>query len=227
MEHLLEATARSTHKLVKFADSKVEDGTMQRTRFIFPGRRRLYKWLKGMLDVEDATTDHSPDSAEAGVACFSLGDAYHARKDPEHLPPTNSTQQIGEKLRKSMEVLSQAEVAFGFRVACATMSIAILAYLQQTQTFFIEQRLVWAMIMVAIGMTMTTGAGTFGFLGRVFGTFIAMIVSLIIWYIAGGRGVPGASLPLLWIFIFVEMYFFIKFPRFIVVVVITVVTQVQ
>jgi Fusaric acid resistance protein-like len=83
------------------------------------------------------------------------------------------------------------------------------------------------MIMVAIGMTMTTGAGVFGFIGRVCGTFIAMCTSLVIWYMAGGRGIPGAVLPILWVFCFLEMYIIVKQPRFIVIGLLTIVTQVS
>ena len=67
-------------------------------------------------------------------------------------------------------------MAFGFRVACATMSIAISAFLEVSQTFFVAQRLVWAMIMVAIGMTMTSGSGVFGLAARVIGTCFAMVI---------------------------------------------------
>ena len=41
---------------------------------------------------------------------------------------------------------------------------------------------------VAIGMTPTAGSGVFGFLLRISGTFTAMCMSFVIWYVAGGRG---------------------------------------
>lgn len=53
--------------------------------------------------------------------------------------------------------MASPECAFGFRVACATLTIGIVAFLKQSQLFFQEQRLVWAMIIVAIGMSMTSG----------------------------------------------------------------------
>lgn len=118
-------------------------------------------------------------------------------------------------------------MAFGFRVACATMSIAILAFLQDTQVFFIEQRLVWAMIMVAISMTMTSGSGVFGFIARIAGTFIAMCSSLLIWYIAGGRGVPIGVLILAWFANIFVLYFLLHYPRFTQVCMITMVTHVS
>jgi hypothetical protein len=79
-------------------------------------------------------------------------------------------------------------------------------------------------IMQAIGMTMTSGQSMFGFFGRVAGTFLAAVFSIVIWYIADQR-TPGI-IVFLWLFIFLEMYFFLRFPRFVPVWIITIVTQV-
>lgn len=73
-------------------------------------------------------------------------------------------------------------------------------------------------------MTMTSGQSIFGFLARVGGTLLAMIFSLVMWYIVDEK-TPGI-IVFLWLFIFLEMYFFIKFPRFISVFLVCIVTQV-
>jgi uncharacterized membrane protein YgaE (UPF0421/DUF939 family) len=87
----------------------------------------------------------------------------------------------------------------------ATMTVGIVAFLHDTQSFFMEQRLVWAMIIIAIGMTVTTGQSVFGFFGRILGTTLSMVLSIIIWYIVDQK-TPGV-IVMLWFFIFVEMYF--------------------
>ena len=79
-------------------------------------------------------------------------------------------------------------------------------------------------IKVAIGMTMTSGSGVFGLFGRVVGTLIAAVTSMVIWYIAGARGIPGAVIPLLFLAIFIVYYFFIMYPRFLPMVLVTQVT---
>lgn len=43
---------------------------------------------------------------------------------------------------------------FGFRVAIATLSIAIINYMEDTQVFFTTQRLFWAQIMTSIGRSL-------------------------------------------------------------------------
>ncbi|KAL8808256.1 MAG: hypothetical protein Q9200_004348 [Gallowayella weberi] len=170
MEFLLWSTGRAVLDLVKFADRKLEQGTLRKKRLIVPGTKRVKKWISAALDVEDSSADHAPDTNESAGINIVIGDAYQKSKDPEHLPPTNAWQRFGNVIRTMSRILGSQQSAFGFRVACATLSIGIVAFLRDTQIFFIQQRLVWAMIMVSIGMTVTAGAGIFGFVGRIAGT---------------------------------------------------------
>ena len=170
MEFLLWSTGQAVIDLVRFADIKRSQGVMTRNRLIFPGRKRLKKWILGAFRKEDTSAEHTPDTTEATNVHVELGQAFRERRDPEHLPPTSTWQRFGNSVRQISAVLGSQSSAFGFRVACATMSIGIIAYLEATQKFFIEQRLLWAMIMVSIGMTVTAGAGVFGFIGRIAGT---------------------------------------------------------
>lgn len=76
----------------------------------------------------------------------------------------------------------------------------------------------------AIGMTMTSGQSLFGFFGRVAGTAVAMVTSITIWYIVDQK-TPGV-IVFLWLVIFLSMFFFIKYPRFIQISLISIVTLV-
>jgi len=63
----------------------------------------------------------------------------------------------------------------------------------------------------------------FGLFLRVGGTILGMVFSLVIWYIVDQK--TAGVIVFLWLFIFVEGYFF-KFPRMIPAVLITIVTQI-
>lgn len=169
MEFLLWSAGEAVLNLVRFADSKVEQGFTKK-KLIFPGIKRLHKWVLSTLKIEDTDAEQTPDSVETGVSGIYVGDSLRAAKDPEHLPPANVWERLGNGVRLISGFLASSESAFGFRAACATLTIGIVAYLRDTQTFFIRQRLVWAMIMVSIGMTTTAGSGIFGFMGRIAGT---------------------------------------------------------
>ena len=170
MEFLLWSTGQAVLALALFADAKVEDGTMKRNRLVLPTMQRMKKWFYNLWKGEDQGTEHNPDLAESGGLGVYSGQSFEAAKDPEHLPPTNAWQRFGNGFRDISATLGSIESAFGFRVACATLSIGIIAFLADSQTFFIEQRIFWAMIMVSISMTTTAGSGIFGFLGRLAGT---------------------------------------------------------
>ncbi|KAK0704607.1 hypothetical protein B0H67DRAFT_603686 [Lasiosphaeris hirsuta] len=223
MENLMHASSQAVQDLVAFADRKVEDGTMSKSRLIVPTLHRLRKWFWATLANEDSSAEQTPDLMEAGTIVY-FGDGYNQKKDPEHLAPETGWQRFGERLRNISAFFGSEESAFGFRAACATMSIGILAYLEKTQVFFQEQRLVWAMIMVAIGMTMTSGQSFFGFVCRIGGTVLAMCTSYIIWYIVDGR--KAGVIVFLWFFTFINYYFLLKFPRFIPAIIIVIVTQI-
>lgn len=242
MENLMHESAQAVQDLVDFADEKVEDGTMSKKRLILPSMRRLRKWFLAVLRNEDSSAEQSPDIMETGPGIVCFGDGYNKKRDPEHLPPATAWEHFGNGLRKISKIFGSEESAFGFRVACATMTIGIVAFLESTQKFFMEQRLVWAMIIIAIGMTMSkcitasgsfsdianrsaaSGQSVFGFLCRVGGTVVAMILSLIIWYIVDEHA--AGAVVFLWLSIFITYYFFLKFPRFLPAIIIVIITQV-
>ncbi|KAK3313703.1 hypothetical protein B0H66DRAFT_358322 [Apodospora peruviana] len=224
MENLMHTAGMAVQDLITFADGKVQDGTMKRSRLIVPTLHRLRKWVVGILSSEDSSAEEAPGTLELSHDIVFFGDGYNQKKDPEHLPPVTTWQHFGNGLRKFPNFFGSEESVFGFRVACATMTVGIVAYLESTERFFIEQRLVWAMIIIAIGMTMTSGQSFFGFLCRVGGTVIAMCTSLVIWYIVDGH--TAGAIVFLWLFTFVDFYFLLKYPRFIPAIIISMITQI-
>ena len=151
MEQLFGATAAAVQNLVAFADKKVQDGTMDRNRLIFPTGKLLKKWVTSVFKRQQSRTQQTPDI----ITYRTFGDSYGQRKDPEHLPARTPWQHFGNGFRMISAVISSRESFFGFHVACATMCIAILAFLEHTEHFFRAQRVIWAIIIVALGMTIS------------------------------------------------------------------------
>lgn len=64
------------------------------------------------------------------------------------------------------------------------MSVAIIDYFQDTQAFFISNRLFWAQVIISIGMSPASGAQSLrAFLLRILGTALALLLSWVAWYI--------------------------------------------
>lgn len=224
IEYLFDATARNVLAYVQFADATKQSGKLSKKRLILPGRKRLMKWIRGAFSDEDILHDDEYTAGDLGGnnRHIELGSAYSKRKDPEHLPPGNWAQHLGDYLRLVPAFFRSAESAHGFRVALATMSIGIVAFLADTQHWFLQQRGLWALIMVAISMNPTAGSSIFSYALRVIGTTIAMLVSWCIWYIPDQK-TPG-TLVFLWFFVSLGLYIPLRKPEFTIVGMISIVT---
>lgn len=223
MEWLLYCASRAVYDLVLYADKKIEDGTMKRTHLIYPSLRRTRKWIMGIASREDSSNDdHQAMGGADGEQHVNLGDSFGRRHDPEHLPAESTMQKLGDYLRAFPRLLSNKHSVFGFRVACATISIAIVAYLKDSYMFFIQQRLIWALIMISFSMTRTAGQSLFTFVLRVGGTLVAMVGSFICWYIVDGQTAGVIVFQFLWIM--GSFWVVIKKPKYVVAGIISAVT---
>lgn len=182
----------------------------------------MIKWLASIFHVGDTHEDDNIGDINTQGNILQLGEAYKYRKDPEHLPPQTAFEKVGDKVRMFSLVLRSAECAYGFRVACATMTIAVIAYLYDTQEFFVRQRLFWAIIMVNLSMSPTSGQSIFGFVLRILGTILAMIVCFLSWYIPDEH--TAGTLVIFFIFISCAFYVPIKMFRFRTIGIITIIT---
>ncbi|KAG9235949.1 hypothetical protein BJ875DRAFT_373159 [Amylocarpus encephaloides] len=216
MEYLLYSTSKAILLAVRFADSKVTDGTMSKKRFIIPTLETLTKWFKGILDGDENPSE-DVDPGASGEQTFQLGDSFQSPRDPEHLPPKNFGQVLGNQIRKIPKFFGSGPVAFGFRVSVAVMSIGILAYLRNTHAFFVKQRVVWCLVMVSIGMNPTIGSAVFNLFGNLTFTVFGMIGAYINWYIVDEK--VGGVIPVFFFFMMFYFYFAAKYPRFLVAIV--------
>lgn len=225
MDHLLVSTAKATLAIIRFAESKVEDGTMGKKRLIIPPAKIFTKWIKGLVKGEDSSPDRDElDNVANSIQTSYLEDCLKHPKDPEHLPPKNFTQTLGNYLRKIPQFLGSNHAKFGLRVNIATMSIGIMAFLKNCHAFFIAQRVVWALVMIPIGMNPTAGSAIFNLLGNLTATIVAMVFSYINWYIVDQK--TAGIVVFLFLFMMIYFYFASRYPRFLIAIAAGAITQV-
>lgn len=225
MEYLLYSVAKAALALVRFAETKVDDGTMKKKRLIFPAMSTIRKWIRNIIRGEDSSPDiNNLDHMMGNVETIYLGDSLKIPKDPEHLPPKNFKQALGNKLRVIPRILGSNAVHFGARVTIGSMSIGIMAYLKNSHAFYIRERLVWGMVMIAIGMNPTSGFAVFTLLGNLTATLVGMVCAIINWYIVDQKTVG----VIIFFFFFQMLYFYFaaKHPRFLVAIVAGAITHV-
>src|SRR6201996_29916 len=164
---------------------------MKKKRLIVPSWKNWKKWAWAIILREDSNLDYTTYSYRSGTPTVYLGDAFGVHRDPEHMPPSTWWEKTTDHFRLIPRLFGSKESWFGFKVATGTMLIAVWAFLRLSQIFYIEQRLIWGAIMVAISMTQTAGSGMYGQAVRIFGTFLAMVLSYITWYIVDGDTAGG------------------------------------
>jgi hypothetical protein len=195
---MLYSSSRAALSLVRFADERAASGKLSRKRLVVPGSKQFRKWILSFFEAQD---DHGEDSVDGGYRrqmVLDLGQAYQKRKDPEHLPPENMSERIGEFLRVIPSFFRSTQSQFGARAAFATMTVGIIAFVESSRSFFITHRLVWAMIMATMGMSPTAAQTVSNFVFRCIGTILAMIGSMLIWYIPNGNPAGVVVLLFAW-----------------------------
>ena len=176
--YMEDLVAGAVSSLVSFAKSKVDDGTMRRSRLIYPTFLEWYNHA-GETDEEPVVySDFSqPRDFEEGMKVAS----------PSHMVPVNAFERWAGVFAKITRLLGSDLSMFGLRVACASLCLGIVALLQSSQEFFIRQRGVWAMIVIVLGMSPTSGQTLFGFFSRLLATVAAVALSFVSWYIVVGH----------------------------------------
>jgi hypothetical protein len=202
---LLSSLGEEFLKLLTFLD----DCVTHPKGLLIPNFLHLSSWFKRFGHLRGIRTDNT--SPDTGIQTnIELGSAFYNPKNPDHLPPTNLLERIGDYVRKISSVFRTHHAAYGLRGVCAIMTVAIIAFLRDSQDFYFEQRILWALFAILLSMGRTAGSSTFLLLGRVLGTVASMIASYIIWYVVDEK-TPGV-LVLLWLW-FVVIGYLCKLPH--------------
>ncbi|KPI44474.1 uncharacterized protein AB675_8574 [Cyphellophora attinorum] len=181
------AVGRAILKLVRTADGLVEDGTMKKRRFIFPSWTRIRELFSAAVLPQDAQTLATDDNGGNNI--------YLAMPSRKRKIRSTFRQQTSTRKRP---ITSEKYQPFS---APATPSLEFALPLQRSQStrpFFLEQRGLWALVMVAISMDPHAGQGVFGFVLRIAGTVVAMVASIAIWYACDHKA--AAIIPVFWVY---------------------------
>ncbi|PHH92182.1 hypothetical protein CDD83_8568 [Cordyceps sp. RAO-2017] len=147
----------------------------------------LRSWIKYLrLDwgrYKSADTNTDPQSS------LEFGLSFYDRKNPDHLPPANLFERVGDYICQAGSILRTSHAGFGLRGACAVMTILILSFLHDSQEFFFRQRFLWAL----------------------FAMLLSMAPSYIIWYIVDQK--TAGILVFLAVWFAVLGYLSTKFPQ--------------
>lgn len=171
----------ATLDLIVFADKKTSEGTMSHSHLIHPPFPSFSPFNPQPTTPLGTPIPPSTNQNICGIQVI----------DPVHLSPTTPLERSSSAALRPLARLVGSDLSkFGLRVAAASMSIGVVAFLHASHAWFVTQRGVWGMIVVVIGMGPTTGQSFLGFFMRIAATAVALSLSFVAWYVVGGR-TPG------------------------------------
>lgn len=181
----------------------VDDCYTHPKRLLIPRFLHPRYWIERFVCSSAMQRDSASQNTDAQTS-IKLGSSFYDPKNPDHLPPSNVMETIGDYIRKISSVFRSDHAAYGLRGVCAIMTIGIIAFLHDSQDFYFAQRFLWALFAIVLSMARTTGSSTFLLLGRVLGTIASMITSYIIWYVVDQK--TSGILVFLWLWFLVLGY---------------------
>lgn len=210
MQTLFHSLSDAILDLVRFSEKK-----RQAPKYlVIPSSKHVRKLVTNF--IEDGTQDDT------------TGEALVLPHEDKNRPRAQSRLgAVGNFISAMSDVLGGNQSFFGFRVACAVLTVVIVALLERTQQWFFNQRCLWAAVFIPFSMAPSSGETLSLFLFRMIGTAIAVVVAIVNYYVVDGR--PAGIIVFYFVFTYIEVstahpsilsltwenYFVIRFPQYI------------
>ncbi|KAI9512001.1 hypothetical protein F5148DRAFT_1280228 [Russula earlei] len=108
--------------------------------------------------------------------------------DPDSHPPTNPLQKFMDLLHDFFRWTKTAEAVFVFRYVLLSILLWLPGVFKNSAHFFYINKGIWSLIMAQTILSVYAGDQIYNYVIRIGGTFVGLIVALLIWYIGNGRG---------------------------------------
>lgn len=123
--------------------------------------------------------------------------------------PTNEAMNnYRRQVWQSLSFFRRTDIQFGIRVGLGAFCISLFAFLERTETYFVNWRLEWALAVYCIMMSKSVGATTMTVKWRFMGTFLGAFLAYLAWKVFDGNGVGLAitgyvlSIPCFYIIVY-------------------------
>ncbi|PPQ95766.1 hypothetical protein CVT26_015853 [Gymnopilus dilepis] len=110
------------------------------------------------------------------------------RRNPDAFPPTTGFGRSYVKLASILRFFKSAQGVFALRVAFVSVALWIPAVCPSSAWFYYDNKGVWALIMAQTALAVYAGDQIAGFIIRLTGTLIGLVVGMCVWYIGAGLG---------------------------------------
>ncbi|ODV92243.1 hypothetical protein CANCADRAFT_84206 [Tortispora caseinolytica NRRL Y-17796] len=176
-------------KMLEIMDRMMEiDAKHPEPRLNFPKFASFYKNISEFQSPEDLGLE--------GAALIAK--KHTQRRNADALPPKTISHLIGRKLHAFYNSFFSDDVMFAIKLGLAAVLCALPAVFKSTAHFFLANRGSWALIMVGLTASRSTGQTIGGVIIRIIATFVGSLAGMIAWYISAGSSTSSTSVAPLW-----------------------------
>ncbi|KAE9392227.1 hypothetical protein BT96DRAFT_924850 [Gymnopus androsaceus JB14] len=127
-----------------------------------------------LLDDDSETTFDDEDNM------YGMGLPCPKRRDPDALPPSNVWESMGSWFYKSASGVLGGNALYSIKAGVLTTLMSLPFFLKGSAQFAYDNRFLWGIIMAQLTSARFRGDTTFGFVTRIFATFLGGVVGLCI-----------------------------------------------
>ncbi|EJD03603.1 uncharacterized protein FOMMEDRAFT_133035 [Fomitiporia mediterranea MF3/22] len=110
------------------------------------------------------------------------------KRDPDSRPPTNIIQKCMNGLHDVYKWTKSPQAMFGMKYAIVSVLLWLPAVLRSSANFYYVEKGVWGLIMAQTAMNVYAADSFYSIVTRSIGTFLGLVVGLLVWYIGNGNG---------------------------------------
>ncbi|KIY71039.1 hypothetical protein CYLTODRAFT_435413 [Cylindrobasidium torrendii FP15055 ss-10] len=167
--------------------------------------------VKGTRGADGENVDVSPFAMGAPTDPYTFDDAVVSdsqdtlgkvpvdeglvttKRDPDALPAQTALGRFGLMLTGFFRFLASAKGIFALRYSVVSLALWIPSVCASSAWFTYSNRGLWALIMAQTGLSVYAGDQVAGFVIRIAGTLLGLLVGLVAWYIAAQQGLGNAA----------------------------------
>ncbi|RDB27383.1 Uncharacterized protein C57A7.05 [Hypsizygus marmoreus] len=142
----------------------------------------------GTSDDPTAFDNVSDESDDEDEEAGEILEDKCSRKNPDALPPTTAFGRALLRFGQVLRFFKSPEGIFGLRLAVVSIALWVPSVLRTSAWFYYGNRGVWALIMAQTGLAVYAGDQIAGFIVRLAGTVLGLLVGMAVWYIGAGSG---------------------------------------
>lgn len=194
--HLMEF---ATSLLTVLVEINKTDEAYPRPRWWFPGFLEVSRWIaKGGQsthrgnDEDLAKEDQDPEEIPHIRDPDKEQELQVQQRNPDAGPPTNIAHLVGRFVVRVFKFLGRPDIFFVIKAGILTVVVAQPAWYSWSAGWWYTNRGIWCVIMASLTISQFTADTIFGFVCRLFGTFLGAVLGLLIWYMGSGSGTGNA-----------------------------------